>query len=264
MGGSAQTSLVMAGGEWDLRAVLEFIPLLILPLQPGSLTDQFGVPLGLHSLMQGVHLPAGEADVIDASVVPEGVAPVAAFEVHKVITDAPPLRLLPLLPERHNAVAQSCILLPFLMGMQDLSPLVDVLFELLPDADEAELPEELLLVGEFRDIGVGRVLDIDVGGECVDPRALVHLGELLSGEFPGEFGKAVYHFLLVEQLGIRTGLLPGLMRDGAVSGGLITVPGTYLRPLLRPVPVGLQLPHSHKVKAAHLLQLILIHLLGGD
>lgn len=55
--------------------------------------------------MQGVDFPAGEADIVDAAAVSEGVAPVAALEVYQVVTDACPLHLLSLLPEGQDAVA---------------------------------------------------------------------------------------------------------------------------------------------------------------
>lgn len=87
---------------------------------------------------------------------------------------------------------------------------------------------------------------------------------MLAGKLLGQFGQTVYHLLFVEQLGIRSCLLPRLMRNRPITGQLLTIPRADLRPLLGPIPVGLQLSHSHEVIAAHMLQLVLIHLLGGE
>lgn len=55
------------------------------------------------------------------------------------------------------------------MGMQDPSPLFNVLLKLLPDADEAELSEDFLLLGHLgKGRGVG-ILCVEIGCKGVDP-----------------------------------------------------------------------------------------------
>jgi hypothetical protein len=78
---SPQAGLGVAGRDRDLRAVLEFVTLLVLVLEPIGLADEFGVALRLDCLVQCVDLPAREADIIYTGAITEGVAPISTFEV---------------------------------------------------------------------------------------------------------------------------------------------------------------------------------------